>query len=179
MQEREEQFGRLSVEVQVSVDGATKSVSVKELQAGASQHMIVVVGNKKACRDALIGANLMKMDFAMSNVLVIPVPTDVDLVEEAGGGGGGGFGDRPIYEKQAYVTRPVGEGWDDFVEAEMKDAITQGGEKASEEGIAIVVANNGKVIRRGIGKVPWRQMVEQLNGNDQSKEDSSFLNLPI
>ena len=38
----------------------------------------------------------------------------------------------------------------------------QSGEKAKEEGIAIVVANNGKIIRRGIGTVPWRQMVEQL-----------------
>jgi len=40
--------------------------------------------------------------------------------------------------------------------------VKQGGEQARKEGIAIVTANNGKVIRRGVGKVPWRQMVEQL-----------------
>ena len=44
----------------------------------------------------------------------------------------------------------------------MNDAVKQSGEQARKEGIAIVVANNGKVIRRGVGKVPWRQMVEQL-----------------
>ena len=44
----------------------------------------------------------------------------------------------------------------------MKDAVDQNGQQAKEEGIAIVVANTGTVIRRGVGKVPWRQMVEQL-----------------
>jgi hypothetical protein len=44
----------------------------------------------------------------------------------------------------------------------MSDATKQSGDNAREEGIAIVVANNGKVIRRGVGTVPWRQMVEQL-----------------
>ena len=30
------------------------------------------------------------------------------------------------------------------------------------EGIALVIANDCKVIRRGVGKVPWRQMVDEL-----------------
>ena len=44
----------------------------------------------------------------------------------------------------------------------MTVAIDQAGEKVREEGMAIVVANDGKVLRRGIGKVPWRQMVDEL-----------------
>jgi hypothetical protein len=45
----------------------------------------------------------------------------------------------------------------------MEDAIKQNGEYAKKEGIAIVVANNGKVIWREVGTVSWRQkMVQQL-----------------
>jgi hypothetical protein len=61
------------------------------------------------------------------------------------------------------VGRTIGEGWEDYVKAEMDDAIAQNAaENPEKEGIAIVIANNGRVIRRGIGKVPWRQMVDQL-----------------
>jgi hypothetical protein len=174
MQEREKELGSLKLDIQVSADGATQEAGVRELQAGARQHMIVVAGPKKACRDALVGANLLKMDFAMSNVLVVPYETDAEptpLQTKAEG-----FGDRPMYETQAYVARPVGEGWDEYIKAEIIDAVEQNGEKAKEEGIAIVVASNGKVIRRGVGKVPWRQMVEQLDQSvkNASKETSLF-----
>jgi hypothetical protein len=109
----------------------------------------------------LIGANLLKMDFAMSNVLVVAYETDKDSVErqlrpEAG------VGFRLSYETQPYVARPVGEGWSELIAAEMRDAVDQNGPQAAEEGIALVIANTGKIVRRGVGKVPWRQMVEQL-----------------
>lgn len=160
MQEREKALGTLNLEFQVSADRSTKEASVKNLQAGARQGMIIVIGPRKACRNALIGANLLKMDFAMSNVLVVPYETDAD--ETAREKPSGGFGEQPMYETQPYVARPVGDGWDEYVEAELSDAITQSGPNVKEEGIAIVVASSGKVIRRGVGKVPWRQMVEQL-----------------
>jgi len=179
IRERERKLGTLQLEVRVSADGATKTASVKELQAGARQHMIIVVGPKKAIRDALVGANILKMDFAMSNILVVPYETGVDAAEQRSRPEGTGFGtaDRPMYETQAYVSRPTGEGWDEYVEAELADAVAQNGEKVREEGIAIVVASNGKVIRRGVGKVPWRQMVEQLDtaiGGGPEKEPSLF-----
>jgi hypothetical protein len=70
MKKREKKLQNLDLEIQVSLDGTTKTASVRDLQLGAKQHMIIVAGPKKACKDALIGANLLKMDFAMSNVLV-------------------------------------------------------------------------------------------------------------
>lgn len=176
MKEREQALGTLRLDIQISADGDTKSASVKELQAGARQHVIIVAGPKKACRDALVGANLLKMDFAMSNVLVVPYETDAGALPSAAG-----FGERPAYETQPYVARPTEEdadAWADYIAAEMKDAVEQNGEKASEEGIAIVVASNGKVLRRGIGKVPWRQMVEELDqfvsGGGGTKQGSFF-----
>jgi hypothetical protein len=164
VKERETLLGTLQLNLQVSADGGTQQAVVKQLQAGARQHMIIVAGPKKACRDALVGANLLKMDFAMSNVLVVPYEMDVDVAEQLSRPVGSGFGGSlPMYETQPYVARPVGDGWDEYIKAEMDDAVKQNGEKARDEGIAIVVAQNGKVMRRGVGKVPWRQMVEQLD----------------
>jgi hypothetical protein len=164
VKERETLLGTLQLNLQVSEDGGTQQVAVKQLQAGARQHIIIVAGPKKACRDALVGANLLKMDFTMSNVLVVPYEMDVVEAQKESRPVGSGFGDSlPMYETQPYVARPVGDGWDEYIKAEMDDAVRQNGEMAWDEGIAIVVAQNGKVMKRGVGKVPWRQMVEQLD----------------
>jgi hypothetical protein len=161
IKEREKILSKLPLEIAISTDGQTRTSTVGELQSGARQHMIIVAGPKKACKDALIGANLLKMDFAMNNVLVVPYETDVtqaDLQSKPSGG----FGDRPTYETQPYIARPIGDEWTSYIKEELNDAVKQSGDNAKTEGIAIVVANDGQVIRRGVGTVPWRQMVEQL-----------------
>ncbi len=158
MKGRESILQTLPLEITIGADGNTRTAKVSDLQKGAKQHMIIVAGPRKACKDALIGANLMKMDFAMSNVLVVPYETDSDSEVRPSGG----FGDRPSYETQPYIARTTGDEWDEYLAQEIKDAVEQNGEKAQTDGIAIVVANNGEIIRRGVGTVPWRQMVEQL-----------------
>jgi hypothetical protein len=172
MKEREKLLGSLPLEVTVSDGGDRNEATVSDLQLGAKQHMIIVVGPRKACKDAMIGANLLKMDFALKNVLVVPYETDSDFAEIRSRPGGG-FGDRPSYETQPYIARPASNQWDEFVRQEMADAVKQSGESAKNEGIAIVVANTGKIIRRGVGTVPWRQIVEQLEEtvNPDSKKD--------
>ena len=168
LKEREQMLGTLPLEIRVSADGTTRDATIRELQTGARQHVILVAGPKKACRDALVGANLLKMDFALSNVLVATYETDADPADLASRPAG--FGERPMYETQAYVARPTGdlEAWKAYIDAEMRDAIQQNGIKAKEEGIAIVVNNSGKVMRRGVGKVPWRQMVEELEASTKA-----------
>jgi hypothetical protein len=163
MRAREAQLKLLSLEIQVSVDGTTKEAIAGDLQLGAKQHMIIVAGPKKACRDALVGANLMKNDFSLSNVLVVPYDTGVGVSTAPAAEG---FAERPSYETQPYVARPTGKGWEDYIKAEMADAVTQSGVRAEKEGIAIVVSNTGQVIRRGVGTVPWRQMVDELTGKE-------------
>ena len=162
MKKREKALQNLDLEITISMDGKTKQASVRDLQQGAKQHMIIVAGPRKACKDALIGANLLKMDFAMSNVLVVPYDTGEADSTVAEVRPSGGFGDRPSYETQPYVARATGDDWVEYIRDEMNDAIEQGGDKVTEEGIAIVVENTGKIVRRGVGTVPWRQMVEQL-----------------
>lgn len=168
---REAILQSLPLEITVGGDGSTRTAIVADLQRGAKQHMIIVAGPRKACKDALIGANLMKMDFAMSNVLVVPYETDSDSTEQLSRPSGG-FGDRPSYETQPYIAKTTGEDWDDYIQQEINDAIEQNGESVKKDGIAIVVANNGSIIRRGVGTVPWRQMVEQLEETVNPTEGS-------
>ena len=176
MRERESVLGGLSVSVRVSADGETRAAPVAVVQGSAGQHLILVAGPGRAVRDALRGAQLNRSNFAMTNVLVVPFETSGRTAGGGasagrgtgggpdGGGGGGGFGadSRPSYETQAYVAEPVGDGWEEFVNAEIEAAVEQAGEGAREDGIALVVANDGRVLRRGVGKVPWRQMVNEL-----------------
>lgn len=166
MRVREQELGNLLLDIQVSADGSRRDTPVVDLQRLAKQHIIMVIGNKKACRDALVGANLGKMDFSLSNVLVVPYEIDSDTTKELSRPDGGGFGDTlPPYATQPYVARATGDGWEDYVNSEIQDAVKQSGEKVKTEGIVIVVESTGKVIRRGVGTVPWRQMVEQLKGD--------------
>ena len=48
------------------------------------------------------------------------------------------------------------------MDAEISTAVEQAGETVKEQGIALVIANDGRVLKRGLGKVPWRQMVDEL-----------------
>ncbi len=165
MREREKKLRDLGISVRVSTDGDTRVAPLGVVQASARQHVILVIGPGRAIRDALRGAQLNKANFAMTNILVIPYETGVDVVDKMtrpDRKGGFGGDSRPSYETQPYVAEPVGDGWEDFAIAEMKAAVEQAGEGVRDEGIALVVANDGRVLRRGVGKVPWRQMVDEL-----------------
>lgn len=103
-----------------------------------------------------------KVNFAMTNILVVPYQTGLDEAERASKPSGGGFQERKSYETQPYVAEPVGDGWAEFINEEVKTAVEQAGEKVKDEGIALVISNDGKVLRRGLGRVPWKQMVDEL-----------------
>lgn len=122
--------------------------------------MIIVAGPRKAITEALVGANLLQMDFSMQNVLVVPYRTDDKKDDRERPSGG--FGGQSSYLTKPYIARPSGDGWDEYIAEEMEDAVKQAGENVKTEGIAMVVAYNGKVIRRGVGTVPWRKMVDEL-----------------
>lgn len=175
MREREKQLQQLNVNVRVTEDGQVREAAVGVMQEKAKQHIILVAGPGRAIRDALRGAQLNKVNFAMTNILVVPYETGLDAVEKQSRPDGRGFGDaRPKYETQAYVSEPTGEGWEEFIQAELDTAAEQAGQTVFEQGIALVVANTGKVIRRGVGKVPWRQMVDELEEavTGEKKDDS-------
>ena len=158
MKEREAALGKLMLNIRISNDGTTQDAMVEAVQQGGKQHIIIVAGPRKAIRDALLGANLLKMEFAMRDVLVVPYDTDRNrsgIADSVRPDASKAFGEttRPTWETQPYVATVVGEGWDEYIQAELDDAVKQSGEKSLEDGIAIVVANTGKVIRRGVGQV--------------------------
>lgn len=174
MKERELTLAKLDIEIKVSEDTNVpkQRAKVEAVQAGGKQHMIIVAGTKKVIRDALLGANLLKMEFSIRDVLIVPYELNKDKDEEKikpDGQKGFGADSRPTWETQPYVAQPVGEGWEEYINAEVNDAVQQNGEKVKEDGIAIVVANTGEIIRRGVGQVPWRSMVEELE--NAVKED--------
>ena len=163
MKGREKDLSELELEIQVDTVGTTQRAIVEAVQGGGKQHMIIVAGGKKAIRDALLGANILKMEFAMRDVLVVPYELNKAKKKKVKDGEdvlatkAEGFGDanvsRPTWETQPYVAQVVGEGWDSYIQAELDDAIKQNGEQVKEDGIAIVVANTGEIIRRGVGQV--------------------------
>ena len=152
MKEREITLSNLKISVRVSEEGETREASLGGVQEGAKQHVILVAGGRSAIRDALLGANLMSMDFAMRDVLIVPYEIGLDDATRRTRPSGG-FGDAPKWETANYVARCVGDGWKEYIDSEMKDAIAQNGEKVTEDGIAVVVKNDGTIIRRGVGKV--------------------------
>lgn len=186
MRMRELLLRDLNVNVRVSTDGATKMAPIGIVQTSAKQHVILVAGPGRAVRDALRGAQLNKSNFAMTNILVVPYETGgrvndvVDRMMRPDADKGFRSGDttsllRPSYETQPYVAMPVGDGWEDFIAAEFDAAVGQAGENVRDEGIALVVANDGRVLRRGVGKVPWRQMVDELEeaSTGEKKKETS------
>lgn len=178
MRVRETQLSKLNLSLRVSPDpdAPAQVATIGAVQEGAKQHVIVVIGPRKAIKDALLGANLLKLDFSMGNVLVVPY--DIGDKKKKDVRPSGGFGERPQWETQPYVAEPTGEGWEEYIDAELNDAVTQSGPMVKQEGIAIVLANDGKVLRRGIGKVPWRQMVdelEQLNAVEEREKEYGLL----
>lgn len=167
MKEREQILSKLNLDIRVSNDENVplQRTVVEAVQSGGKQHLIIVIGNKKCIRDALLGANILKMEFAMRDVLIVPYEVDKKKDEDKmkpDATKGFGNSSRPTWEVQPYVAQAVGEGWDQYIQAELNDALQQNGEKVKEDGIAIVVANTGEIIRRGVGQVPWRNMVEEL-----------------
>jgi len=184
MKGREETLSKLMLDIRISEDGTKQTAAVEAVQTGGKQHVIVVVGPKKAIRDALLGANILKMEFSIRDVLIVPYEIGGKTKQQKDDeaklkpvGSGFGTDSRPTWETQPYVAQPVGEGWDEYIQAELDDAVQQNGEKVKEQGIAIVVANSGEIIRRGVGQVPWRNMVDELTNavKDDELIDLGFL----
>lgn len=183
MRQREKSLQKLNLSFQIDTDGNCMESTIDSIQGGAKQHIIIVAGSKKANKDALLGANLLKLDFAMSNILVVPYYIDDKGKNLKLPRSGFGEDTRPTWETAPYVASTVGEGWNTYIDSEFDDAIKQDSNgdvnKLKEEGIVIVLANDGKVIRRGVGKVPWRQMVTELEESvkpvEKIEKDDVFL----
>jgi hypothetical protein len=51
-----------------------------------------------------------------------------------------------------------------YLEREITKAELQGNKQVVKEGLVIALKRNGKVLRRGIGLPPWKQLIDELEG---------------
>jgi hypothetical protein len=107
--DREQALAMLPVEIQTSQkdENATKIVSLGDLQARGKQHVIIVTGNAKFVKDAVMSARLEGADmFSDKNTMVIPFISTVEesqLDEKLGKG----FGNSKAALMEApYIAKP-------------------------------------------------------------------------
>lgn len=151
----EQQLQGLPLEVVVGED-AMQSMTVKELQADAKQHVVVLAGNDAMVSDALLSAELMGTSFSRANILVVPLKQREEEPATAKG-----FG--KTEEVLGFVAKPPPESipaWKAFVDTEITNAEKQAGDSTviREQGIVLVVRNDGKVVRRGLGVPDWNMV---------------------
>lgn len=48
------------------------------------------------------------------------------------------------------------------MKAEFDQAITQGTADIEKQGLVLAINRNGKVIKRGVGMPPWKNLVEEI-----------------
>ena len=51
-----------------------------------------------------------------------------------------------------------------YLEKEVAKAESQGNKQVEKEGLVIALRRNGKVIRRGVGLPPWKQLIDEVEG---------------
>ncbi|CEM15622.1 unnamed protein product [Vitrella brassicaformis CCMP3155] len=155
----------LAVSVGTKASGAEafKETTVGEIQDDAGQHVVIVGAPTAKVTDALVSAQIKGSLFRNKDVLIVPV----EMRRGKGGkegGKGGGFGEkRPSWRKQGYIAEPVDEeSWRAALRKEIQDAERQGAGKAKEEGIVLVVRNDGKVVARRVGTPDWTLVLEAV-----------------
>merc|ERR1711924_290967 len=112
-------------------------------------------GGRAASQDFLKDTLLSAMTantgerFSTANTLVVPVP----LGKSATCGMAS-----PIWQRQGYVASPPADSlaaWQSAMNVEVAAAEKQGAKDAGK-GIVLVVGADGKVVRRGLGRVLWK-----------------------
>jgi hypothetical protein len=163
----------------------TRCATVRELQEGAGQNVVVVAGTEAVLREALVRAMILGTRFAKQSILIVPVPVDSSTGSLLGAGvssgsgsrmgerGKRGFG-RSAWEEKPYVAKVAnssGEGseesfssWATYLDSELSAAATQAGVTAAEvaaQGIVIVMNQEGSIVRRGLGAPAWDMIINE------------------
>jgi len=140
--------------LRVAVAAGAREADIAALQAQAGQAIIVLGGPRKVVDDALSDAIIQQKLFADADCLIVPVRTTLEASRGAVTADDYGFVAKPTAGDAAR--------WAEFVSSEMEVARLQGSEGAFTEGIVIALRPDGSVARRGVGKPPWKQVLETL-----------------
>ena len=166
---REAELALLPVEIIFSENDetSTRIVSVADLQAKGGQNVVIVAGSTSFVKDAVLSARLEGNElFNSNNVYVVPYVLNDEQIADAEAASSKGFAGGANKESilaAPYIGRPAQPiVWQRYLSSEIKAAEQQGAKNIIKEGLVLAVDKTGKVIRRGLGQPPWKQLVEEV-----------------
>jgi len=144
-----------------------RSAPIGILQSLGQQHLALFAGvQEQALRDVLLSMRLSAKDFAERNILVAPV---LISMEE------GSLVDLSPQLMKSKLLSQVGlalpspdddedrSSWGQLFVEEFVEAQEQGvWEQAQDQGLAVLVNKNGKIVRRGVGRPDWQIIFNEL-----------------
>ncbi|KAJ1438321.1 hypothetical protein B484DRAFT_444687 [Ochromonadaceae sp. CCMP2298] len=164
--QRERQLGMLPVRIQTSErdENVTRIVSLADLQAKGGQHVVLVAGEVGFVRDAMITARLEGVDlFVSRETVVVPFVYNDRQLEEGKDKGFAKSQDKDALMTSPYIARPQQlEVWQSVLQNEVDLAEQQGAQGVWQQGLVVSLAKTGKVVRRGLGAPPWKEVVQEL-----------------
>ena len=162
--EREEFLSRLPVEIifSESNENVTRVVPLGDLQAKGQQNAIIVAGSQAFVKDAVLSARVEGSNlFTAKETYVIPVVYGEEQFEAEQGKG---FGAKDSLTNVPYFGKPTQLNvWQAYLKQEIELAEKQGSKDVVKQGIVIAVNQKGRVIRRGIGLPPWKEICEEFS----------------
>jgi len=144
---------------------------VETLRAAARQHVVVLGGPRRAVDAALTDALIQQPLFARAECVVVPVRTDDDAVAATLA-----KKKKPAFDRAGFVTKPAPadeRAWIEYVNEEIATATSQGAAEAPAAGVVIAIRRDGSVARRGVGKPPWKELVDELQAGERGPSSGS------
>jgi len=146
------------------------------LQTQAQQDLVIFVTvEEKILTDVLLSMRIENKEFSERNVLVVPAFIDYGLttllelspqIRKSKL-----MGQRSVASPAAASAEDAAV-WGEFLAAEFKEADAQGlGDKAREQGLALVVRNTGEIVRRGLGRPNWKVVFSDLDSSPTLRTD--------
>lgn len=182
----EQEIALLPVEIQVSeIDGnKTRVVSFSDLQIKGRQNVVIFAGELATVSDALIAAKIEgNALFNDKETFVVPVVTssinaaalsdgeNVPQIEDKPSKGFGAVKEKESLMTAPYIAKPAQLNvWLAYLKKEVELAASQGTKDITKQGLVLAVNKKGKVVRRGVGRPPWKQLVEELEQSSKGRE---------
>eukprot|EP01038_Epipyxis_sp_PR26KG_P005048 gene5048-7045_t len=160
-------LSKLPIEIVFSEtnENVTKIVSVGELQNKAKQNLVIVAGESDFVNECIVSARLEGYDFFNSrNTLVVPFiyNEDEEIPEELDQKKSKGFGAKEPMSF-TFIGKPKQPNvWYEYLRSEVSTAKEQGNKDIVKKGFVLLVNSKGKIIKRGLGLPPWKEILKDL-----------------
>eukprot|EP00981_Chlorochromonas_danica_P015086 scaffold10372_cov243-Ochromonas_danica.AAC.11 len=170
--EREKVLSLLPAEIQVNERNAseTRTVSLGDLMDKGKQNIVIVTGELSFVKDSILSARSAGRElFTSEETFILPFPQG-QAVSDLDGSSQKGFSAKEGLLDAPYIALPVQtDAWERVLQAEFELAKAQGAKDAQKRGLVIVINKTGKVIRRGLGLPPWKEIIDELKTKAKAK----------